>query len=138
MENKDLKWLNELRGQPYHIVKDSLLNLPGVGRKVADCICLMSMDVADCVPVDTHVWQMAIRDYKVKMATSKSLTDKNYTVIASCFQNVFGKYAGWAHSVLFAADLKFLEEFSHEWIDKELPDVKLFEIGSKENSDLSV
>ena len=32
-----------------------LLQLTGVGPKVADCICLMSLDKHDVVPIDTHV-----------------------------------------------------------------------------------
>lgn len=31
----------------------------GVGNKVSDCISLFSLDKADCVPVDTHVFQIA-------------------------------------------------------------------------------
>ncbi len=44
------------------------MKLPGVGRKVADCICLMSMDMTDCIPVDDHVWQMPVRDYNVTIS----------------------------------------------------------------------
>ena len=45
--------------------------------KVADCACLMSLDKADAVPVDTHVWQIAKRDYKCAAGSAqKTLTDK--------------------------------------------------------------
>lgn len=30
-----------------------------VGPKVADCICLMSLDKTGAIPVDTHVWSIA-------------------------------------------------------------------------------
>ena len=43
-----------------------LLQLTGVGAKVADCICLMALDKHDVVPVDTHVLQIAVRDYKYR------------------------------------------------------------------------
>lgn len=36
--------------------RDELIELMGVGNKVADCIALFSLDKADCVPVDTHVF----------------------------------------------------------------------------------
>ena len=45
--------------------------------EVADCACLMSLDKADAVPVDTHIWQIAKRDYKCAAgSTQKTLTDK--------------------------------------------------------------
>lgn len=49
--------------------------------KVADCVCLMSMDKAGAIPVDTHVWQIAARDYIPKLKQSKSLTDNLYKEI---------------------------------------------------------
>ena len=36
-------WLASLRRQPYAEARAALLTLPGVGPKVADCICLMSL-----------------------------------------------------------------------------------------------
>ncbi|OMH78751.1 N-glycosylase/DNA lyase [Zancudomyces culisetae] len=47
----------------YPSIKDELLKMTGVGPKVADCVCLMSMRVTQAIPVDTHVLQVARRDY---------------------------------------------------------------------------
>jgi hypothetical protein len=33
----------------------------GVGRKVADCICLIGLEHYGAIPVDTHCWQFAAR-----------------------------------------------------------------------------
>jgi len=33
----------------------------GVGRKVADCVALFSLDQTSAIPVDTHVWNIACR-----------------------------------------------------------------------------
>jgi N-glycosylase/DNA lyase len=52
------QWLFNLRDKPYEEVKEALLELSGVGPKVADCIALMSLDKLESVPVDTHVWQV--------------------------------------------------------------------------------
>lgn len=38
-----------------------LLKFKGVGRKVADCIGLMSLDRPNIVPIDTHIQQIAAR-----------------------------------------------------------------------------
>lgn len=42
-------------------------------------MCLMSLDKAEAVPVDTHVWQISKRDYNCAAGISqKTLTDKVY------------------------------------------------------------
>lgn len=53
------KWFESLRGKPLEKVRAELVTLMGVGNKVADCIALFSLDCADSVPVDTHVFQIA-------------------------------------------------------------------------------
>ena len=35
---------------------------------MAACICLFSLNKADAIPVDTHVWQLAVRYYAPKLA----------------------------------------------------------------------
>ncbi|KAG0948507.1 hypothetical protein G6F57_011608 [Rhizopus arrhizus] len=57
------KWLHSLRKVDYKEAKEELMKFQGVGPKVADCVCLMSLDHPESIPVDTHVWQIASRDY---------------------------------------------------------------------------
>lgn len=88
----------------------------------------MSLDKAEAVPIDTHVWQIAKRDYNFTTGHGqKSITDKlhreigqySFTDIVNkillsltylhifqiCFytgdffRKLWGPYAGWAHSV---------------------------------------
>ncbi|KAH9264146.1 hypothetical protein BASA83_012402 [Batrachochytrium salamandrivorans] len=99
-------WLHGLRALPYADAHNALLCLPGVGPKVADCVCLMSLDKVGAIPVDTHVWQIAQRDYGMVGASTKTVTKALYTHIGEAFRKVFGEHAGWAHTVLFCADLK--------------------------------
>jgi N-glycosylase/DNA lyase len=96
--------LIHLRKEPYEQVRDYLLQFPGIGPKVADCICLMSMDKTNVVPVDTHVRTIAERDYGVGRGGGgrgrpKSLTPAVYQQIQEKFESIFGDYAGWAHAV---------------------------------------
>ena len=90
----------------YKQAHQELLQLSGVGPKVADCICLMGLGWAEAVPVDTHVWQIAQRDYKFGKGKGKTFSMNLYHPVGDFFRDLWGKEAGWAHSVLFTADLK--------------------------------
>ena len=112
----------------YRKAHEKLLGLQGVGPKVADCVCLMGLGWGEAVPVDTHgeyqiprrhrpvnltrhvVWQIAQRDYKFGKGKHRSLTKLTYDAIGDHFRALWGKEAGWAHSVLFAADLRTFSE----------------------------
>ncbi|XP_052576140.1 N-glycosylase/DNA lyase isoform X9 [Peromyscus californicus insignis] len=101
-------WLQQLRAAPYEDAHKALYTLPGVGTKVADCICLMALDKPQAVPVDVHVWQIAQRDYGWHPNTSQAkgpspLANKE---LGNFFRNLWGPYAGWAQAVLFSADLR--------------------------------
>ena len=37
-----------------------------MGKKVADCISLFSLDCSEVVPIDTHMFQLAVKLFKVK------------------------------------------------------------------------
>lgn len=106
-------WLQSLRNlamseagdRSTSIVCEALMTCSGVGRKVADCVALFSLDQSGCIPVDTHVWEITIRDYAPHLQMSKSLTPKIHDQVADIFREKFGDQAGWAHSVLFAGEL---------------------------------
>jgi len=108
-----LPWLQSHRTLPYHEARQSLLQLAGVGPKVADCVLLMSMDQAGAVPVDIHMFNIA-KQYLPHLEQHKTVTDKVYKEIGNHFRSLYGEYAGWAHSVLFSADLKHLRELKTE------------------------
>jgi N-glycosylase/DNA lyase len=103
-------YLYSLRQKDRDVVQSALIELPGVGRKVADCVALFSLDQRGCVPVDTHVWHIACRDFDPSLSETKSLTPTVYARVGDLFRARFGDYAGWAHSLLFAAELP---AFSH-------------------------
>ncbi|OXV07159.1 hypothetical protein Egran_05075 [Elaphomyces granulatus] len=96
--------------QGYREAHQKLLGLHGVGPKVADCVCLMGLGWGEAVPVDTHVWQIAQRDYRFGRGGNRSLSKATYDAVGNHFRNLWGKEAGWAHSVLFTADLRTFSE----------------------------
>ena len=100
----------------YKEAHEQLLSLTGVGPKVADCVCLMGLGWGESVPVDTHVWQIAQRDYKFGKIKTKTFNKAMYDAVGDHFRGIWGDYAGWAHSVLFTADLR---EFSKQGVKKQ-------------------
>jgi N-glycosylase/DNA lyase len=81
--------LERLRTKPYEEAKDILLELPGVGHKVADCVCLFSLDKLEAFPCDVNIQNCITRYYG---------PCSNIRVFG---QQYFGKYAGYANHYLF-------------------------------------
>lgn len=52
------------------------------------------------------MWQIAQRDYSYGKGKHRTLTKATYDAVGDHFRRLWGKEAGWAHSVLFTADLK--------------------------------
>lgn len=98
--------LQSLRSSPYASAVEQLRKLPGIGSKVADCICLMALDKPEAVPIDAHIFKIAVQHYLPHLKGRKSLSQPVYTEIGNTFRSIFGPYAGWAQAVLFAADIK--------------------------------
>ena len=80
--------------------KRELLGFFGVGEKIADCVCLFSLDKDGAIPVDTHIWRMAVTRYAPELA-GKALTPANYARATQAFHDRFGPRAGWAQQILF-------------------------------------
>ena len=68
-------------------------------------MALFSLDQAGVVPVDTHVWEIACRDLDPTLKQCASLTPAVYARVGDNFRTRYGAHAGWAHSLLFAAEL---------------------------------
>jgi N-glycosylase/DNA lyase len=82
---KDSNEIYELRKSSYKEVFNELVKVPGIGNKVADCICLMSFHKFQAVPIDTHVLSIASNTYNFKEVKqngkNKTITNKNYLEI---------------------------------------------------------
>ncbi|CAG5047652.1 unnamed protein product [Parnassius apollo] len=107
------KWFNSLQEMKYKDARKELMKLCGIGPKVADCICLMSLNHLEALPVDTHVYQIAAQNYLPHLRGKKNVTDKMYAEIGDHFRNLYGDMAGWAHTVLFCADLKKFQQIEN-------------------------
>jgi N-glycosylase/DNA lyase len=98
-------WLLGLRTQDRVSARSALLTCPGVGLKVADCVALFALDQREALPVDTHVWHIAYHYLDKGLADVKSITPVVYDRIGDLFRTRYVSHAGWAHSLLFAAEL---------------------------------
>lgn len=86
--------LEQLKGNRYEDAKEMLMCLPGVGEKVADCVCLFALDKLEAFPVD--VWtKRAIQD---RYFADKIISEKKAREFG---RRYFGRYAGYAQEYLF-------------------------------------
>lgn len=108
-----LKWFSEVRGMAYEEAHAELNKLTGIGPKVADCICLMSLNHLSAIPVDTHIIQIA-KHYLPEVANIKNMTPTLYRKIGNEFRRVYGEFSGWAQTVLFCAELSGFKKTSDE------------------------
>ena len=99
------EWLESLKAEPYEKAHKELVTLSGIGPKLADCICLFALHHTQAVPVDTHLWQAAVRLYFPEWK-EKSLTASRYQAIGDRFRADHGELAGWAHQYLFYDNMK--------------------------------
>lgn len=87
-------WLDETEHLPYTAAKERLLELPGVGEKVADCVLLFGAGRLEAFPVDTWVLKSLARRY--------GLTGWKPAQVAHFGRTHFGPLAGLAQQYLFA------------------------------------
>lgn len=78
--------LDELRKMPYEDAREKLLTLYGVGKKVADCVCLFGLHHVEAFPIDTHVRQILDAHYK------KGFPHKRYCGYAGILQQYMFYY----------------------------------------------
>jgi N-glycosylase/DNA lyase len=102
-ENGGEDWLQSLEAKTTEEIREELMKLDGIGPKVADCILLFGFNRFNVVPIDTHMWKIAKMHYGAP--GKKALSKQVYKDTAQAFVDSLGEYAGWAHSILFAASL---------------------------------
>ncbi|EKX74123.1 8-oxoguanine DNA-glycosylase, putative [Theileria equi strain WA] len=99
LKSRGLDWLYDLRLRDCVTSRNELMSLPGVGRKVADCVLLFGLGKREVVPVDVHIRNISQRLFGIK--SGRTLTDAQCEVITDTFKNFAGTDAGWAQAVLF-------------------------------------
>ena len=91
-----------LKKSDYHTAKESLLQVYGIGNKVADCIMLFSLEKMDAFPLDRWIIRSLQQYYPQKFSfEGKTLTDKKYQLLHQQIIQYFGPYAGYCQQFLF-------------------------------------
>lgn len=101
--------LEGLKKRSYAKAKRELMNLPGVGPKVADCVLLFSLEELEAFPVDVWIKRTVLEyygqhfssEFVKKISTQGSLSTSAYERLSSFGREYFGKYAGYAQEYLY-------------------------------------
>jgi len=98
-----------LSNVPYEKAREELLDFPGVGLKVADCVLLFSLGKLEAFPVDVWIKRVILKYYvnhfrkkfMRKISSKKSLTGSEYEKLNLFGRSYFGDYAGYAQEYLY-------------------------------------
>ncbi len=90
----DRNRLVALKGLSYRDARQRLMTLSGVGKKVADCTLLYSLDFLEAFPIDTWIKKGLQRVY----FDGRQVGEKTMEEFVS---NHFGPYAGYAQLYLY-------------------------------------
>jgi len=105
---------SSLKKQSYLDARDDLCQVFGIGKKVADCILLFSLDKLEAVPLDRWVLRILQKYYsKEFQIKTKSITEKTYDELHDKIVDHFGEYAGYAQQFLFKNER---ENFQKKWL----------------------
>lgn len=84
--------LAEMMETPYESLRTGLIELPGVGEKVADCVSLFGFGRLESFPIDVWIQRALLRLYGVKGSYPKL---RHFAI------RKFGCFAGYAQEYLF-------------------------------------
>jgi len=105
---------DQLKKSNYQDAKETILTVPGIGNKVADCILLFSLDKLEAFPLDRWMIRILKKYYLEKFELeTKSITEKQYNTLHEKIVKHFGPYAGYAQQFLFKMER---ENYQKKWL----------------------
>jgi len=105
---------DQLKKSNYQNAKETILTVPGIGNKVADCILLFSLDKLEAFPLDRWMIRILKKYYLGKFELeTKSITEKQYNTLHEKIVKHFGPYAGYAQQFLFKMER---ENYQKKWL----------------------
>jgi len=98
-----------LKKTTYEKAREELLDLPGVGPKVADCVLLFSLEKLESFPVDVWIRRVILKYYTKHFSNEfikrnsarESLSRTDYEKLSYFGRQYFGSHAGYAQEYLY-------------------------------------
>ena len=87
--------LPSLVAMPYAEAKTALMEIKGIGSKIADCIAVFSLEKLEAFPIDVWIRRALVEWY---FPDQKTPPDRELLAWA---QDHFGRYGGYAQQYLF-------------------------------------
>lgn len=95
------EWAEKILSIDYPEARRAIMEFPGVGRKVADCVLLFGFQFYEAFPVDIWIRRIMNDLYGVGRLEGH-FSGRDYDSIADFGRGHFGRYAGYAQEYLFA------------------------------------
>ena len=103
-----------LKKRNYQDAKEEICLIPGVGNKVADCILLFSLNKLEAFPLDRWMIRILEKYYSDQFQLeTKTITEKQYSILHEKIVNHFGPFAGYAQQFLFKMER---ENYQKKWL----------------------
>jgi N-glycosylase/DNA lyase len=94
---------DSLKKSSYYESKGELLQIYGIGNKIADCVLLFSLEKLDAFPIDVWIARALVSHYSWlhKIKFSNNIAPHQYEQLSEGARKYFGKYAGYAQQYLY-------------------------------------
>lgn len=95
--------LDFLKRASYYESKKELLQIYGIGNKIADCVLLFSLEKLDAFPIDVWIARALFSHYGWlhKSKSQDKISPQQYQQLSDGARNYFGKYAGYAQQYIY-------------------------------------
>ncbi|MEM3396892.1 MAG: DNA glycosylase [Thermoplasmata archaeon] len=95
----------------YTSARNALLEIKGVGPKVADCVCLFSLKHYMAFPIDVHISSWFRKQNYMELESvnaalnQKKMSDKIYRILSDFARKRFGIFAGYVQQYIFLNEI---------------------------------
>jgi len=92
-----------LKKMSYEQAKQELLQIFGIGNKIADCVLLFSLEKLDAFPIDVWIARALASRYKWlhEKQFGEKMTPRQYELLSCNARDYFGNYAGYAQQYIY-------------------------------------